>query len=114
MIKEYATETTLDALEQANPSTKNPAVAHCCKAWKKVYRTYIDEHQYDPRTASEKAGEAYRAALPPLAAPEGCRDFIACVAYGILIGAIPEKQSGKLIYAAQTVLSALPSKPTRR
>ena len=107
MSKDYATEITLAALEQNNPAKNNPAVAHCCKAWKKVYRASLENHQYAPR-ASDEAAEAFRAALPPLISHEGCRDFIACVAFGVLIHAIPEKQSGKLVYAAQTVLSTLP------
>jgi hypothetical protein len=53
----------------------------------------------------DKAGEAYRALLPPLTTRENCRDFIACVAQGILLGAIADKNSGKLLYAAQVALA---------
>ena len=56
--------------------------------------------------APSKAAEAYRAALPPLTSRENCRDFIACVAQGLLLGAIAEKDGGKLLYAAQIALSA--------
>jgi hypothetical protein len=107
MAKDYSTEVTLAAIEQPNPSMKNPAVARCCKVWRKVYRAAIDAGRFSA-WASDDAGEAYRAALPLLVTRESCRDFIACVAFGVLIKAVPEKQSGKLIYAAQTVLSTLP------
>jgi len=97
------TEITLQALDKSNPALQNPAVARCCKAWKRVYRAEHDEGDY---YAPTKAAEAYRAALPPLTSRENCRDFIACVAQGMLLGAIEEKDGGKLLYAAQIALSA--------
>jgi hypothetical protein len=42
---------------------------------------------------------------------EGVRDFIACAAHGILIGAIPPEKSGQLLYAAQVALNALQFAP---
>jgi hypothetical protein len=57
-------------------------------------------------TAASKAAEAYRAALPPLTTGDNCRDFIACVAHGILLGAIDDKNAGKLLYAAQVAIVA--------
>ena len=44
--------------------------------------------------------------MPPLSTRDGCLDFIACVAQGILLGAICEKDSSKLLYAAQVALTA--------
>jgi hypothetical protein len=70
-----------------------------------------DEDEYD---AAEKAGEAYRAALPPLTSRDNCRDFIACVAHGILLGAIPESSAGKLLYAAQVALGAVSAEEKSR
>jgi len=113
MGKEYATAVTLAAIDKPNPSTANPAIALCCKAWKKAYRASIDDGDYE-QWASGKAGEAYRAALPPLTTRENCRDFIACVAYGMSIGAIPERNAGKLLYAAQVVLSSFVNEPKVR
>ena len=97
------TNVTFYALSKSNPALQNPAVARCCKAWKRVYRAEGAEDEYD---APRKAAEAYRAALPPLTSRENCRDFIACVAQGMLLGAIAEKDGGKLLYAAQIALSA--------
>jgi hypothetical protein len=102
---EHPTSVTADAVDKSNPSFANPAVAHCCKAWKKVFRAAVDAGKSE-LTASFQAGEAYRAAMPPLSTRDSCRDFIACVAQGILLGAIPEKDGGKLLYAAQVALAA--------
>ena len=100
----YATQTMMNEVGESNPAFSNPAVARCCKAWKKVYRAAMAEKNYEAG-AAKKAGEAYRAAMPPLASREDCRDFIACVAQGILIGAIADKNGGKLLYAAQVALA---------
>ncbi|MGA9668148.1 MAG: hypothetical protein WBQ94_03015 [Terracidiphilus sp.] len=55
--------------------------------------------------AAKEAGAAYRNAMPMLAGQNGARDFIACAAHGILIGAIPKEDSGPVLYAAQVALS---------
>jgi len=102
---EHPTSVTADAVDKSNPSFANPAVAHCCKAWKKVFRAAVDAGKSE-LTASFQAGEAYRAAMPPLSTRDSCRDFIACVAQGILLGAVSEKDGGKLLYAAQVALAA--------
>lgn len=100
----YSTKSMLGEVDRANPALANTAVARCCKAWKRAYRASIAENDFE-KWASNKAGEAYRAALPPLTTRENCGDFNACVAYGILIGAISEKHSGKLLYAVQMALA---------
>lgn len=99
------TGVTADAVDKSNPSFANPAVAHCCKAWKKAFRARINADKSEVFAANE-AAEAYRAAMPPLSTRDSCRDFIACVAQGMLLGAIPEKDGGKLLYAAQVALAA--------
>ncbi len=101
----YPTGVTADAVDKSNPSFANLAVAHCCKAWKRTFRETFAAEESEPRAASE-AAEAYRAAMPPLSTRNSCRDFIACVAQGMLLGAIPEKEGGKLLYAAQVALAA--------
>jgi hypothetical protein len=45
--------------------------------------------------------------MPPLDDHESIRSFIACVAHGILIEAIPQKRANQLLYASQVALSAL-------
>ena len=101
----YSTSVTADAVDKSNPSFANLAVAHCCKAWKRAFRESVGADESDVRAAS-KAGEVYRAAMPPLSTRDSCRDFIACVAQGMLLGAISEKDGGKLLYAAQVALAA--------
>jgi hypothetical protein len=44
--------------------------------------------------------------MPPLLGAENIRDFIACVAHGMLIGVIENKDATKLLYAAQVAFSA--------
>ena len=44
----------------------------------------------DRMLAAGPAGEAYCNAMPMLVGYEGVRDFLACAAHGILIGAIPK------------------------
>jgi hypothetical protein len=43
--------------------------------------------------------------MPSLSGFDSARDFVACVAHGLLIGAIPDEQATKLLYAAQVALS---------
>jgi hypothetical protein len=44
---------------------------------------------------------AFREAMPPLTGRRNIRDFVACVGYGMLIGAIHLNEGTKLLYAAQ-------------
>lgn len=100
-----STSVTADAVDKSNPSFANLAVAHCCKAWKKTFRESKVAGESCVRSSSN-AAEVFRAAMPPLSTRDSCRDFIACVAQGMLLGAIPEKEGGKLLYAAQVALAA--------
>jgi len=101
----YATTATYRAVGRPNPALDIPAVQRCCEEWRRVYRSaYRGDH--DEWRASDRAGDAFCAALPPLTSRQNCRDFIACIAYGIMIKAIAEKDGGKLLYAAQVALSS--------
>jgi len=51
--------------------------------------------------ASKAAHDAYRNALPPLSGVENIRDFIACVAHGMLIDSIRDCVAARLLYAAK-------------
>jgi hypothetical protein len=46
--------------------------------------------------------------MPSLSGDRNVCDFIACVSYGILLGAIKPDTGTKLLYAAQVALGALP------
>jgi hypothetical protein len=97
-------------------SVSEPAIARCRDAWKKAYDAYMEKNVRKEGSmakgyARDEAAAAYRAAMPQLASWLGIRDFIACVAYGLLTDAIPPDRSGQLLYAAQTALSLLPRIP---
>ena len=57
--------------------------------------------------ASITSAEAYREALPPLCGTKNIRDFISCVAHGLLIGVIDESKSSRLLYAARIALTSI-------
>jgi hypothetical protein len=54
---------------------------------------------------------ALRLAMPPLSGYQNICDFITCAGYGMLLGAIKHKNAGKLLYAAQVALAAVPREP---
>jgi hypothetical protein len=62
--------------------------------------------------ASKSAGLAYRRAMPPLSGQQSISDFIACVAHGMLIGAIGGNNGTKLLYAAQVALGTIRRQPS--
>ncbi len=101
---------------QYRMTTPADAIARCRDAWKQAYDAYTEKNVRKDgsmlETYAEKAAAAaFRAAMPELATWCGIRDFIACVAYGILIDAIPSERTGQLLYAAQTALALLPRIP---
>ncbi|MGB6723459.1 MAG: hypothetical protein WBE72_21855, partial [Terracidiphilus sp.] len=81
-------------------------------AWRRAYNDYMKNSRTDNEfIAADEASKAYCGAMPLLAGLDGIRDFIACAAYGILIGAIPANRSGQILYAAQVAFSTLPRDP---
>lgn len=100
------------------PTSAKTALRRCYAAWQRAYDAELaaikHPDQGDKTVAAIHAGEYYRNAMPLLAGFEGVRDFIACLAHGILIGAIPAEISGRLIYAAQIALNSLPHDPELR
>ncbi|MGB9407965.1 MAG: hypothetical protein WCA89_10535 [Terracidiphilus sp.] len=99
------------------PTHARPAVRRCCAAYRRAFNAYMeasDGDSYDKMKAAGEGGLAYRNAMPLLSDYEGIRDFIACTAHGILIGAIPPERSGHLLYAAQVALSTLHREPKPR
>lgn len=53
------------------------------------------------------AAQAYRQNLPALDSVDAIRDFIACVAQGMLLGAIPRPDGARLLYATQVTNDSL-------
>jgi len=89
------------ALIEANPSLRsNPkasrvAIRRCMAAWNRAYDAFMEKRKgnnIDKMFATAQAGPAYCQAMPPLDDYESIRSFIACVAHGILIEAIPPEE----------------------
>ena len=93
--------------ELLNPTSQTcPAVTRCCDAWNSAFKS--EKSRRDPYGSElDLARVAFRRAMPPLIGYENIRDFIACVAQGVLLGAISESQSTRLLYAVQVAQSAL-------
>lgn len=96
----------------SGPAMENSAVARCCQAYMQTIQTARKAHK-DRFSARTCANEAYRNAMPPLSGSENIRDFIACVAHGILINAINSSDGARLLYASQVAQGAL-EKPVPR
>jgi hypothetical protein len=88
----------------------NPAIARCSDAWISRYQAEMSKSKDDVLSA-HRADASYRDAMPPLLDYEGIRDFIACTAHGMLIGAIPPQDGARLLYAAQVALATLHCQP---
>lgn len=88
------------------PLHANPSVAQCLQRQNAAYKAEIARGEFHAY-AVDAAAKAYRNAMPPLDGHDNIRDFIVCVAHGVLIGVIDHKDSSKLLYAAQVALSLL-------
>ncbi len=98
-------------LEPASQSCS--AVTRCCDAWNSSFKTESMRREPSDKVA-RSARAAYYSAMPPLVGYENIRDFVACVAQGVLLGAISESQSSRLLYAAQVAQSTLRHLPNRK
>jgi hypothetical protein len=97
--------------EASNPIPENAAIARCMSEWQRVYREKRAKKE-SSFSASREAAPAYRRAMPPLSGQENISDFIACVAHGMLIGAINGTDGTKLLYAAQVALGTIRRQPS--
>lgn len=100
-----------------DPKPTRAAVRRCCAAWKRAYDAFMEDARpsgFNKLYASQDAAEAYRRVMPQLSGHDGIRDFIACTARGVLIGAITPKQSAQLLHAAQVALRSLKREPQRQ
>jgi hypothetical protein len=76
--------------EESSPIPENPAIARYYSEWQRVYKKEKAKGQHWV-LAVNSAGQAYRSVMPPLTGKENIRDFVACVAHGMLIGATRER-----------------------
>jgi hypothetical protein len=87
--------------ESAFESPRSFAVQRCLLAWHEAYDEDFAQHN-DEDNAFDAANSAYREHMPDLTGGEDAiTDFVACVAQGMLVGAIDPSEGSKLLYAAQ-------------
>jgi hypothetical protein len=86
-------------------SAENAAVAACCQAFTRAFLATLAGNLDNEICARLDGAEAYRKALPPLHGNRNIRDFVACIAHGVLINVIPISCATKLLYAAQVAHS---------
>ena len=112
-ISHVPNSTTLAPGPGVKPSSPKAALRRCCAAWQRAFDAYIEEEgdgdSMDEIFAAKPAGVAYRNAMPMLVGYDGIRDFIACAAHGILIGAIPRDKGSQLLSAARVALADRPA-----
>jgi hypothetical protein len=91
-------------------STRMPAVQRCRDARD---RSLLESRAMNlaESKARDRAQDAYLDAMPDLAGYRNIRDFIACVAAGVLSGDVSPIQSPGYLYAAQVAISALRLEP---
>ena len=97
---------------EASPSANTPdldaasrAVALCTDAWTCEHQSVLETTQ-SRYLANDAASDAYQRNLPTLIGMDNIRIFIACVANGMLIGAIDGAKASRLLYAAQIAKAA--------
>ena len=95
-----------------NPAlaSDNQALARCREAFETTCEDMLADGKSDC-AARMKANQAYKSALPPLIGADNIRDFLACVANGMLIGAIDDDKAARLLYAARAAQSTLRNLP---
>jgi len=88
-------------------ASANPAAARCCDARSRTIQACLAKGDSEV-AAYLDADDAYCRAMPPLSGIQNIRDFIACVAHGLIINVFLESTATKLLYAAQVAFNALP------
>jgi hypothetical protein len=84
----------------SNAPEHNPAVLYCCQAHRQAAKAAREKGMYDFEI-DRASRRAYCNAMPALAGIESIRDFIACVAHGMLLNFISGPEGARLLYAAQ-------------
>ncbi len=95
-----------------NPSA-NQSLTRCREAFEQM-RTDMLANGKSECVAKFKSIQAYKDALPPLIGADNIRDFIACVAQGMLLGTIEDNQGARLLYAARAAQSTLRNLPAEK
>ena len=88
------------------PTSLHPAVLNCWTAYRQAYAIERGKG-VTHRQADEVGAMAYRDVIPCICDRASLRDFITCVAHGMVIRVIPNDDGGKLLYAAQVAAGFL-------
>jgi len=104
------TQPALIPISESIPPQRHPAVLLCCEARERSLE-FSRARKIGAWDIEKLAAAAYCHEMPDLSSLENIRDFIACVAHGMVILAIDRKEGPKLLFAAQVALSALHSHP---
>lgn len=92
------------------PPLRNAAVLRCCAARESSLRE-SQARKRDSYDTDHFATYAYCDAMPDLSGQQNIRDFIACVAHGMVTGVIDAIEGPKFLYAAQVAIGALRREP---
>jgi hypothetical protein len=89
------------------PALKDPVIGRCAGVWTAIFYATLDKTN-SISDANRCANIAFRTASPPLSGYQNICDFIACVGYGVLLGAIKPDIGTKPLYGAQVAHAAIP------
>ncbi|MGA8730419.1 MAG: hypothetical protein WB608_16825 [Terracidiphilus sp.] len=110
MSDELEIQSAFNTAEAPDHPTHNPAIACCCEAYNARLRAARASQEHMSMARIE-ARQAYCRAMPPLCSSQNISDFVACVAYGILIEAIRGSDAARLLSAAQIANRVRPCRP---
>jgi hypothetical protein len=114
VLREVSADSSIAPGPAIKRSAGGAALKRCRAAWQRAYNATMAANGNRPSEewqAVDNADKAYCNALPLLYGYEGIRDVIACVAHGVVIGAVPPEKTGQLLYAAQVAISSLSQQP---
>jgi hypothetical protein len=86
---------------------RNPAVQRCLQARSQRIQAERRKRGSSEYEAEGCGGEAYRCAMPDLSGLQSIQDFIACVAFGMVIAPDSFRDGPQLLYAAQVAMSSV-------
>jgi hypothetical protein len=110
VFNQSITSTVITPAPELKRSSTGNAIKRCRAAWQRAFNTTMKIHGNDSSfeyDATKNAAKAYCMAMPVLADHESIRNFIACVAHGILVDALPDGTTGQLLYAAQVASASV-------
>ncbi len=107
-------QTRIFSLDVSGRGAENPAVALCCAAYTKSFLATLAKDSEDEVCARLDGEEAYRKAMPPLQGSRNTRDFITCIAHGVLVDAIDNARAARLLCAAKVAHAMSRSKSRKQ